>query len=157
MHARFGVVLVALAATSSALPAAARIRQAPPPLPVIRLEGSAGGPARPASQQTPPAPIGALPVTRLDDRARAADLDAPRTLSVAVSQPRPILDMLVLLVRGTPFSVVASLVGPLFAAYVYDTLGSYNLAFFVIIFCLLISVALLWVARPPTIAKTAEG
>jgi sugar phosphate permease len=56
-------------------------------------------------------------------------------------------------IRGVlqPFSVVASLVGPLFAAYVYDTLGSYNLAFFVIIFCLLISVGLLWVARPPKV------
>jgi sugar phosphate permease len=54
-------------------------------------------------------------------------------------------------IRGVlqPFSVVASLIGPLFAAYVYDTLGSYNLAFWVIIVCLLFSVALLWTARPP--------
>ena len=51
-------------------------------------------------------------------------------------------------IRGIlqPFSVVASLVGPLFAAYVYDTVGSYNMAFLVIIVCLLLSVVLLWIA-----------
>ena len=56
-----------------------------------------------------------------------------------------------------PFSVVATLIGPLFAAYVYDTLGSYNLAFWVIIVCLLFSVALLWIARPPKMPEAAKA
>jgi MFS family permease len=61
-------------------------------------------------------------------------------------------------IRGVlqPFSVVASLVGPLFAAYVYDTVGSYNLAFSVIIVCLLLSVVLLWIARPPSMKQSVE-
>ena len=61
-------------------------------------------------------------------------------------------------IRGIlqPFSVVASLVGPLFAAYVYDTVGSYNTAFLVIIVCLLLSVVLLWIARPPTMKQSVE-
>jgi sugar phosphate permease len=62
-------------------------------------------------------------------------------------------------IRGVlqPFSVVASLIGPLFAAYVYDTLGSYNLAFWVIIVCLLFSVALLWIARPPKVPEPVRA
>jgi len=61
-------------------------------------------------------------------------------------------------IRGIlqPFSVVASLVGPLFAAYVYDTVGSYNMAFLVIIVCLLLSVVLLWIARPPSMKQSVE-
>jgi len=61
-------------------------------------------------------------------------------------------------IRGIlqPFSVVASLVGPLFAAYVYDTVGSYNMAFLVIIVCLLLSVVLLWIARPPSMQQSVE-
>jgi sugar phosphate permease len=60
-------------------------------------------------------------------------------------------------IRGVlqPFSVVASLAGPLFAAYVFDTTGSYHLAFWVIIVCLLFSVVLLWIARPPKMPKSA--
>src|SRR5262249_54512977 len=83
--------------------------QAPPPLlPVIRLEGPGAGASRPVPQQPPQGTVPPLPVTRLDDRARAADLDAPRTISLAVSEPRGIVDILVLLVRGTPFSIVAT-------------------------------------------------
>jgi sugar phosphate permease len=60
-------------------------------------------------------------------------------------------------IRGVlqPFSVVASLIGPLFAAYVFDTSGSYNTAFWVIIVCLLFSVVLLWIARPPKMPETS--
>jgi sugar phosphate permease len=62
-------------------------------------------------------------------------------------------------IRGVlqPFSVVASLIGPLFAAYVFDTSGSYNMAFWVIIVCLLFSVVLLWMARPPKMPETVGG
>lgn len=47
-----------------------------------------------------------LPVTRLDDRTRAADLDGPRTVTLTLSQPLALRDMLLLLVRGTAFSLV---------------------------------------------------
>jgi sugar phosphate permease len=61
-------------------------------------------------------------------------------------------------IRGVlqPFSVLASLIGPLFAAYVFDTTGSYHLAFWVIIVGLLISVGLLWIARPPRMPETVS-
>jgi MSHA biogenesis protein MshL len=89
----------------------AAMQQAPPPrppdLPVTRLEGADGnrlaGQA-PAGQGTGQLPQ--LPVTRLDDRSPAADLDGPRTLSLSLSQPLPLRDMLLLLVRDTPFSIV---------------------------------------------------
>lgn len=47
----------------------------------------------------------ALPLTQLDDRAVAADLDT-RTFSMTFGQPVPIYDVLLLLVRGTSLSVV---------------------------------------------------
>jgi MSHA biogenesis protein MshL len=48
-----------------------------------------------------------LPVTRLDDRTPTADLDAPRAVTLTLAQPLPVRDMLLLLVRGTAFSLVA--------------------------------------------------
>jgi MSHA biogenesis protein MshL len=82
-------------------------------LPVSRLEGA----EEPAFRQVAPAPsrpeqLPPLPVTRLDERPRA-DLDGPRTVSVTFSQPLPITEVLMLLVRGTAFSVVteASITG----------------------------------------------
>jgi type II secretory pathway component GspD/PulD (secretin) len=47
----------------------------------------------------------ALPLTQLDDRTIAADLDT-RTFSMTFGQPVPIYDVLLLLVRGTNLSVV---------------------------------------------------
>jgi type II secretory pathway component GspD/PulD (secretin) len=44
-------------------------------------------------------------VTQLDERT--ASLDGPRRVSVTFSQPLPITEVLTLLTRGTPFSVVA--------------------------------------------------
>jgi len=54
-------------------------------------------------------------------------------------------------IRGVlqPFSVLASLAGPLFAAYVSDTVGSYDPAYWVLIVSLLISSVLMYLARPP--------
>jgi type II secretory pathway component HofQ len=90
--------------------AVARGRQSarPNPLPVTSLEGRAGGVTSPSVQPPSRPPAGApLPVTRLDDRG-AAILDGARTVSLALSQPMPLANLLVLLVRGTPFSIVAS-------------------------------------------------
>jgi sugar phosphate permease len=54
-------------------------------------------------------------------------------------------------IRGVlqPFSVMASLAGPLFAAYIYDTTGSYTQAFWVLVGGLVISTGLMYIARPP--------
>jgi MSHA biogenesis protein MshL len=46
-----------------------------------------------------------LPLTQLDERALAADLDN-RTFSLTFAQPVPIRDLLLLLVRGTSLSIV---------------------------------------------------
>ena len=58
--------------------------------------------------QTPqqrPAQMPTLPLTQLDYRAQAADLDN-RTFTLTFAQPVPIKDLLLLLVRGTSLSVV---------------------------------------------------
>jgi type II secretory pathway component GspD/PulD (secretin) len=47
----------------------------------------------------------ALPLTQLDERGGAADLDN-RTFSLTFAQPVPITDLLLMLVRGTSLSVV---------------------------------------------------
>src|SRR5438128_1812637 len=79
-------------------------------MPVTRLTGSGTGqavpqppPARPPSpgrQQLPP-----LPVTQIDPGAAAATLDSPRRLTLQFAEPRPIDEVLRLLVEGTPFSL----------------------------------------------------
>jgi len=77
----------------------------------MRLTGSGTGqavpqpppPARPPSpgtQQLPP-----LPVTQIDPGAAAATLDSPRRLTLQFAEPRPIDEVLRLLVEGTPFSL----------------------------------------------------
>ena len=79
----------------------------PAGMPVSRLEGADGAvlrqvvPPQPRPDQLPP-----LPVTELDDRPSAADLDGPRKVSLTLSQPLRITEVLMLLVRGTPLSVV---------------------------------------------------
>src|SRR5207248_9876604 len=75
--------------------------QVPPP-PVVST------PAPPA-----PRPVAAqasgrmptLPLTQIDERLIAADLDN-RTFSLTLAQPVPIQDLLLLLVRGTSLSVI---------------------------------------------------
>jgi type II secretory pathway component GspD/PulD (secretin) len=47
-----------------------------------------------------------LPVTELDERLRSADLDDGRRVSLTVSRPMPLRELLMLLVNGTPFSLV---------------------------------------------------
>ena len=63
-------------------------------------------PARlPAQQVLPPAQMPPLPLTQLDQRGGAADLDN-RAFTLTFAQPVPITDLLLLLVRGTSLSVV---------------------------------------------------
>lgn len=68
--------------------------------------GGLGAARRSVDGQQPPAgQLPALPVTQIDDRPRAADLDAPRRVSVSFAEPVPLRDVLLLLVRDTPFSL----------------------------------------------------
>jgi type II secretory pathway component GspD/PulD (secretin) len=60
--------------------------------------------AQVAAQQRP-TPLPTLPLTQLDERALAADLDN-RAFTLTFAQPVPIRDLLLLLVRGTTLSVV---------------------------------------------------
>lgn len=57
------------------------------------------------AQQRPPAPMPTLPLTQLDERSPAADLDN-RTFSLTFAQPVALKDLLLLLVRGTSLSIV---------------------------------------------------
>ena len=61
--------------------------------------------AAPAFAQPPQRPLPTLPLTQLDERGQAADLDN-RAFSLTFAQPVPIDDLLLLLVRGTGLSVV---------------------------------------------------
>src|SRR4051794_1895902 len=80
-------------------------------MPVTRLAG--GVPAAPASPPQQAAPAGApgsapqsgMPVTQLDPGAAAATLDSARRLTLTFAEPRPIQDVLRLVVAGTPFSL----------------------------------------------------
>ncbi len=58
-----------------------------------------------ASAQAPQRPMPTLPLTQLDLRAMAGDLDN-RSFTLTFAQPVPIEDLLLLLVRGTSLSVV---------------------------------------------------
>src|SRR5471030_2878628 len=55
--------------------------------------------------QQRPAQLPTLPLTQLDERALAADLDN-RTFTLTFAQPVPVRDLLLLLVRSTTLSVV---------------------------------------------------
>ena len=80
----------------------------PPDLFVTRLQGpnDAGSMAPAQAAPSRPAELQPLPVTELDDRLRTAELDGPRRVSLTVSRPMPLRDLLVLLVNGTPLSLV---------------------------------------------------
>jgi type II secretory pathway component HofQ len=71
--------------------------QHPGDIPVVRFEAVYGVQSSPASP---------YPVARLDDGERGADLDQTRAGSLAIAQPLPLRDVVLLLFRGTPFSVV---------------------------------------------------
>lgn len=57
------------------------------------------------AQAPQPAPMPTLPLTQLDDRRPAADLDN-RTLTLSFAQPVAVKDLLLLIVRGTTLSIV---------------------------------------------------
>jgi len=57
------------------------------------------------AQALPPAQLPLVPLTQLDERNLAADLDA-RTFTLTFAQPASIKDLLLLLVRGTSLSLV---------------------------------------------------
>ena len=58
-----------------------------------------------AAPQQRPAQMPVLPLTQLDERALAADLDS-RTLTLTFPQPAPVKDALLQIVRGTSLSIV---------------------------------------------------
>lgn len=65
--------------------------------------GADGSVALAQAPQRPALP--ALPLTQLDNRAPAADLDN-RTFTLTFAQPVPVRDLLLLIVRGTSLSIV---------------------------------------------------
>lgn len=79
-----------------------------PELAVTRLQGARPASAPPAvdATSTSAAKMPPLPVTQLDDRQAATNLDGPRRITLSVARPMPIGDLLLLLVNGTPFSLV---------------------------------------------------
>ncbi len=78
-----------------------------PDLLVTRLQEPAT--RGPGNDQVAPARSAAaspLPATSLDERQPGASLDGPRRISMTVARPMPLGDLLLLLVNGTPFSLV---------------------------------------------------
>ena len=65
---------------------------------------AASQPQRPP-QPPPPTGLQPLPLTQLDERTQSDLLDR-RTFTMTLSEPVPIKELLLMLVRGTPFSVV---------------------------------------------------
>ena len=72
---------------------------------VAAAQGSAQSPAQamPAGQGT----LRPLAVTQLDERQQGSELDSTRPLSITLSEPIPIADLLLMLVRDTRLSVVS--------------------------------------------------
>jgi type II secretory pathway component GspD/PulD (secretin) len=94
-------ILTGLLGLSIALQTASRT---PGRLPVVSLDGA---PGQLSATPQRPAPLPPLPVTTLDERGLAAELDAPlRGVSLTFARPLPVRDVLMLLFRGTPFSIV---------------------------------------------------
>jgi MSHA biogenesis protein MshL len=75
---------------------------------VTRVQGTKPANASPPADVTPaPTPVmSPLAVTHLEDGEAAASLDGPRRITLSVSRPMPIGDLLLLLVNGTPLSLV---------------------------------------------------
>jgi MSHA type pilus biogenesis protein MshL len=68
-------------------------------------QGAAQVPA-PAQQPAQAPPLRPLAVTQLDERQQGSDLDSTRAISITLSDPTPITDLLLMLVRDTRLSVV---------------------------------------------------
>ena len=67
-------------------------------------QGAAQVPAPAAPVQAPP--LRPLAVTQLDERQQGSDLDSTRPVTITLSDPAPITDLLLMLVRDTRLSVV---------------------------------------------------
>jgi MSHA biogenesis protein MshL len=68
-------------------------------------QGAAQVPAQqPSTDQAPP--LRQLAVTQLDERQQGSDLDSARPVTITLSDPAPITDLLLMLVRDTRLSVV---------------------------------------------------
>lgn len=67
-------------------------------------QGAAQVPAPAAPAQAPP--LRPLAVTQLDERQQGSDLDSTRPVTITLSDPAPITDLLLMLVRDTRLSVV---------------------------------------------------
>ena len=96
-----------LAMVASATPAWGQTPAArPADLYVTKLQGTQTAGA--AAEAAPARPDGVSPLllTELDDRQRGADLDGPRRVSLNVARPMPLGELLLLLVNGTPLSLV---------------------------------------------------
>ena len=52
-------------------------------------------------------PLRPLAITQLDERRQGSDLDSTRPITITLSDPTPISDLLLMLVRDTRLSVVA--------------------------------------------------
>ena len=90
-----------------ALSAVFAAQSLPPVLPVTRLEGGASrAPSGPPPVPERQVPLGALPITRLEDPG-LGDLDGSRRISLTISRPIALRDLLLLLVNSTPLSIVA--------------------------------------------------
>lgn len=70
---------------------------------ITAAQGSAQGPPQPTPAGQPLRP---LAVTQLDERQQGSDLDSTRPVTITLSEPAPIADLLLMLVRGTRLSVV---------------------------------------------------
>jgi len=103
----WGCAAVALAAAAGS--AGQQTAGRPPELAVTQLQGAkpTAAPPVPGATRSPTAEVSPLPVTRLDDRQLATNLDGPRRITLSVSRPMPIGDLLLLLVNGTPISFVS--------------------------------------------------
>ena len=95
---RIALLVAAVATGSPALADAAG--QQPRDLPAVRLDTLDTAVSAPVTQ------VHALPVTRLDDRPPGADIDGTPSVSLTFAEPLAVKDVLLLLFRGTPFSVV---------------------------------------------------
>jgi len=70
------------------------------------VQGAAQVPSQP-SQTGQAGPLRPLAVTQLDERQQGSDLDSTRPVTITLSDPTPIADLLLMLVRDTRLSVVA--------------------------------------------------
>lgn len=74
------------------------------PISAVEFEGGAR-PVQQAQNQTQPTPLQPLPVTQVDERQADPELDQQR-ISLSFSEPTPVRDILLLLVRDTRLSII---------------------------------------------------